>query len=46
MQDVYLLNFNESDDVKTKQIKLEKGVILEVSCDPIDEQGQFHIYRE
>lgn len=39
-------NFNKSDDIKTKQIKLEKGVILEASCDLIDGQGQFHIYRE
>lgn len=42
-----LFHFSFKDEeISTNQLKLENGLILEASCDPMDHLGQFHIYRE
>lgn len=36
----------KGDEISTNQLRFKHGVVLEASCDPIDNSGQFHIYRE
>lgn len=42
---IFVFNF-KGDDVVTNQLKYKNNYILEASCDPLNDIGQFHIYRE
>lgn len=42
-----IFNFNVGgNEIITNQLKYKNNYILEVSCDPLNNIGQFHIYRE